>query len=117
MCADQSLIERACDLKLRTSFTLITCLVGTAACKDKTTTTPATPTPPSPVPSVTYYWKATWGDFFRLIVQDGGIGAATGNGGRTIYDYGRTLTIPGIYNPTPHYAYLGVNNSGSETGS
>jgi hypothetical protein len=68
-------------------------------------------------PASTYYWQATWGSFFRLVIQDGGVFAQTGNGGRTIYDYGQTLSIPGIYNPTPHYAYLGVNNSGSETGS
>jgi len=65
--------------------------------------------------SNTYYFKATWGSFFHLTVQDGGPGASTGSGGETIYDYG--LNTSGTYNPSPHYAYLGVNNSGSETGS
>ena len=63
----------------------------------------------------TYYWKAVWGGGVNVTVQDGGAGAQTGQGGNTIYNYGQTSTF--AYFPIPHYAYLGVNNSGSETGS
>ena len=66
-------------------------------------------------PGNTYYWKATWGGGLRLTVQDGGAGAATGIGGATIYDYGQTTVF--VYSPPTHYAFLGVSNSGSETGS
>ena len=52
-------------------------------------------------------------------VFDGSIGGVGGSGsgigGAPIYDFGRTS--PYVYAPDPHYAYLGVNNSGSETGS
>ena len=67
----------------------------------------------------TYHWKATWGGGVRVQVFDGGVGGVNGSGsgvgGGQIYDYGKTA--PFLYAPNPHYAYLGVNNSGSETGS
>jgi hypothetical protein len=62
-------------------------------------------------PARAYYWKITWSNEFRLVVQDG-------MGGATLYDYG--LPSRGsTYAPTPHYAYLGANNGpyGEETGS
>jgi hypothetical protein len=69
--------------------------------------------------SNTYHWKATWGGGYRVQVFDGGVGGVNGGGsgigGNQIYDYGKTS--PFLYAPNPHYAYLGVNNSGSETGS
>ena len=48
-----------------------------------------------------------------------------GIGGRTIYNFGVTLSDIGFssnaatYNPSPHYAYLGANNGpfGEEDGS
>jgi hypothetical protein len=68
----------------------------------------------------TYHWKATWGNFFHLTVFDGGVGgvggSGTGLGGTNIYDYGQS-PMPYLYAPSTHYAYLGVNNSGSESGS
>lgn len=67
----------------------------------------------------TYHWKATWGGGFNLQVFDGGAGGVNGSGsgigGTQIYNYGQPS--PFTYAPSPHYAYLGVNNSGSETGS
>jgi hypothetical protein len=67
----------------------------------------------------TYHWKATWGNFFHLLVLDGGVGGVGGSGsaigGSTVYDYGQDTIY--TYAPVPHYAYLGTNNSGSETGS
>jgi hypothetical protein len=52
-------------------------------------------------PATTYYWKATWGSDFRLIMREGGIN------GTTLYDFG--LPTPrGSYAPNPHYAYLGA---------
>jgi hypothetical protein len=60
-------------------------------------------------PATTYYWKATWGSDFRLIMREGGIN------GTTLYDFG--LPTPrGSYAPNPHYAYLGapVGRSGGE---
>jgi hypothetical protein len=67
----------------------------------------------------TYHWKATWGGGIRVQVFDGGPGgvggSGTGIGGAQIYDFGRTSSF--TYAPSQHYAYLGVNNSGSETGS
>jgi len=69
--------------------------------------------------SNTYYWKSTWGGGIRLIVQDGGVGGVNGSGsgigGNTIYNYGQPIGY--VYNPPQAYAYLGTNNSGSETGS
>lgn len=67
----------------------------------------------------TYHWKATWGGGIRVVVFDGGAGGVNGSGsglgGPPIYDYGQPS--PFSYAPDPHFAYLGVNNSGSETGS
>jgi hypothetical protein len=63
-------------------------------------------------PSTTYYWKATWGSDFRLVMREGGIN------GNPLYDFG--LPTPrGSYAPNPHYAYLGapVGRSGTEAAS
>jgi hypothetical protein len=65
-------------------------------------------------PSSTYYWNVTWGNFIRVVVQDGGT-SASGIGGATIYDYGQTSRF--TYSPPVQWAYLGVNDSGSESGS
>src|SRR5207253_6866522 len=60
-------------------------------------------------PSRAYFWKSTWGNFFRLTVQDG-------INGRAFYDLKISLADAGFpadaatYNPTPHFAYLGANN-------
>ena len=62
-------------------------------------------------PSRTYFWKATWSNEFRLVIQEG-------RGGPTIYNVG--ISSGGAtYTPNPHYAYLGANNGpyGEETGS
>jgi hypothetical protein len=66
-------------------------------------------------PGNTYHWKATFGAGIRLVVLDGGPGAATGVGGVGIYDLSQTIGF--MYAPNPMFAYLGVNDSGSETGS
>ncbi|HYN07564.1 MAG TPA: hypothetical protein VES67_09260 [Vicinamibacterales bacterium] len=70
-------------------------------------------------PANTYYWKATWGNFIQVLVQDGGAGgvngSGSGQGGNTIYDYGQTSSFG--YTPSSHYAYVGVNNSTDDTGS
>lgn len=58
--------------------------------------------------SRTYFWKATWGSEFRLLVQEG-------IGGPTIYDHGEPTS--GTYNPSPHYAYLGANNRTFDPGN
>jgi hypothetical protein len=55
-------------------------------------------------PSRIYYWKATWSAGIHLTVLEDRIG------GNTIYDHG--VTTGGVYNPTPHFAYLGANNGG-----
>jgi hypothetical protein len=68
--------------------------------------------------SRSYLWTGTWGNFFRLVVQESG-------GGRTLYDVGIPVSALGVapfaasYNPTPHFAYLGANNGpfGEEHGS
>jgi hypothetical protein len=65
-------------------------------------------------PSNTYYWKVTWNNFIQVLVQDGGT-SPTGIGGTTVYDYGQTSKF--FYSPPLMWAYLGVNDSGSETGS
>lgn len=69
--------------------------------------------------SNTYHWKATWGGGIHLTVLDGGVGGVNGSGtaigGSTIYDYGQPIGF--VYNPPGAWAYLGTNNSGSETGS
>jgi len=69
-------------------------------------------------PSRAYLWKGTWGNFFRLQVNDG-------IGGPSLYDVRIALSDIGFpagaatYNPTPHFAYLGANNGpfGEEDGS
>ena len=69
-------------------------------------------------PSRAYFWKGTWGNFFRLQVNDG-------IGGPSVYDFTIRVSDIGfsanaaIYNPTPHFAYLGANNGsfGEEDGS
>lgn len=69
-------------------------------------------------PSRGYFWKGTWGNFFRLQVNDG-------IGGPSLYDLRIGLSDIGFaanaatYNPTPHFAYLGANNGpfGEEDGS
>jgi len=63
-------------------------------------------------PATTYYWKATWGSEFRVIVKEGGIN------GTTIYDVG-VPSPNGTYSPSPHYAYLGapIGRSGTESAS
>jgi hypothetical protein len=70
-------------------------------------------------PGHTYYWKATWGNFIQVVVQDGGAGgvngSGSGQGGITIYDYGQTSHFG--YTPNTHFAYVGVNNSTEDTGS
>jgi hypothetical protein len=65
----------------------------------------------------TYYWKATWGPEFRLIVKDGG-SSASGINGATFYNVGMPSTR-GTYAPSQHYAYLGapVGRSGTESAS
>ena len=42
-------------------------------------------------------------------------GAFDGQGGATIYDYGQTSSF--AYQPSTHFAYVGVNNSTDDTGS
>jgi hypothetical protein len=69
-------------------------------------------------PAATYFWKATWGNFIRVVVQEGAVGAGgsgSGEGGPTIYDLSQST--PFTYNPPTHYAYLGINDSVPETGS
>ena len=63
-------------------------------------------------PSRTYYWKASWGNEFRLVVAEGGVQ------GSVFYDYAQS-TGGASYNPSPHYAYLGSTNAsyGEEPGS
>jgi hypothetical protein len=68
-------------------------------------------------PARAYFWKGTWSNGFRLVVQDGINGPTLFNFGLTVADLGTTLTA--IYNPNPHFAYLGANNGpfGEEDGS
>jgi hypothetical protein len=67
----------------------------------------------------TYYWRATFGNFINVVVQDGGAGgvngSGSGRGGNTIYEFGKTAGFG--YQPSPHFAYIGVNNSREDTGS
>jgi hypothetical protein len=63
-------------------------------------------------PNTVYFWKATWGNEVRILLKEGGVN------GRSIYE----VAIPvrrGIYNPVPHYAYLGTppGRSGAESAS
>ena len=68
----------------------------------------------------TYHWKATWGNFIQVVVQDGGVGgvngSGSGRGGSTTYDK-REDSAFNYDGPSPHYAYLGVNNFVEDTGS
>ena len=52
-------------------------------------------------------------------MQDGGIGGVNGSGsgagGTTIYENGQNS--PFSYQPSPQFAYLGVNNNVEDTGS
>ncbi len=52
-------------------------------------------------PSRTYFWRATWGSDFRLLVADGGVN------GNVIYDRGQGA--PGGATYRPAYAWLGSN--------
>ena len=64
-------------------------------------------------PSRTYFWKAVWNESgFRLQVLNGGMS------GSTLYDYGVTDETV-LYNPNPHYVYLGTptGRSGDESAS
>jgi len=67
----------------------------------------------------TYYWKAMFGSSISVLVQDGGAGgvngSGSGRGGSTIYEFGKTSGFG--YQPSPHFAYIGVNNSTEDTGS
>ena len=68
-------------------------------------------------PAKGYFWKGTWSNEFRLVVQDGIGGPVLYNVGISIASLGNP--IPAVYNPSPHYAYLGANNGpyGEEDGS
>lgn len=67
-------------------------------------------------PAKAYFWRGTWSNEFRVVVQDGIDGAVVYNVGSAIADLG---PLRATYNPTPHYAYLGANNGpfGEEDGS
>jgi hypothetical protein len=69
-------------------------------------------------PAHTYFWKGTWGNFFRLTVQDGIAGPAMYDVKIALSDLGFSANAA-TYNPTPHFAYLGANNGpfGEEDGS
>jgi hypothetical protein len=56
-------------------------------------------------PAQTYFWRATWGSFFRLMVAEGGIN------GSPIYDLELPARSGATYNPSPTFAYLGSNQS------
>lgn len=63
-------------------------------------------------PATVYHWKFTWGSRIDLVVREGGIT------GTAFYDFG--MAAPrGMYDPNPHYAYLGapVGRSGGESAS
>jgi len=63
-------------------------------------------------PSRVYFWKATWGSEFRLVVAEGGIN------GTPIYNLGFSSS-GATYRPSPPYAFLGSNQSvyGSDAGT
>ena len=67
------------------------------------------------ISAFTYYWRATWGSEFRVVVKDGGSNA-TGINGRDIYNFG-VASPKGTYAPNPHIAYLGapIGRSGTES--
>jgi hypothetical protein len=50
-------------------------------------------------PSTIYFWKGTWNNNFRLLVQQG-------IGGTTLYD--QTINVNAAYAPSTHVAYLGA---------
>jgi hypothetical protein len=64
-------------------------------------------------PEQTYFWKATWGNGnFNLLIKEGGVNGAT------IYDWGKPYS--GVYDPNPHYAWIGAPispRSGIDSGS
>lgn len=62
--------------------------------------------------STVYYWKATWGSEFRVMVREGGID------GRVIYNVAEP-SPNGTYNPQPQYAFIGTptGRSGAESAS
>jgi hypothetical protein len=60
-------------------------------------------------PNTTYLWTATWGSTFRLVIREGGAN------GPIVYD--RSQATPGLYNPSPHTAFLGANDAAFESGS
>jgi hypothetical protein len=68
-------------------------------------------------PANTYYWKATWGSEFRVVVKDGGA-SGTGVNGTQFYNVG-IASPKGSYAPSPQYCYLGapVGRSGTEAAS
>jgi hypothetical protein len=53
-------------------------------------------------PSLVYYWKATWSNEFRLIVEEG-------RGGRRIYELG-VSSRGSQYAPNPHMVFVGASN-------
>src|SRR5262249_28118615 len=68
-------------------------------------------------PSHTYVWTATWGNGVRIAIQDGVNGPSIYNLLLTLADMG--LIGSALYNPNPHFAYLGANNGsyGEEEGT
>ena len=61
---------------------------------------------------LTYFWEATWrNNFFNVLIREGGASGAT------IYEFGKHYE--GVYDPNPHYAYIGapVGRSGPEGAS
>jgi hypothetical protein len=63
-------------------------------------------------PSRTYFWKATWGGGrFNLSIREGGVS------GKEIYDFGKRYR--GVYDPRPHFAYVGgpTGRAGRDSGT
>jgi hypothetical protein len=63
-------------------------------------------------PNKVYFWAAEWGgNRFNLLIQEGGVG------GKTIYNFGKHYG--GVYDPNPHYAYVGGpgGRAGADSGS
>jgi len=48
----------------------------------------------------TYFWRATWGGEFNLVIRE------NGPTGPVIYDFGKSYD--GYYDPDPHFAFLGA---------
>jgi len=62
--------------------------------------------------SKTYFWKATWGGGrFNLLIREGGVNGAQ------IYSFGKHYG--GVYDPNPHYAFVGgpAGRAGSDSGT